>query len=210
MNNPYRNETNTRNATSNATSTTRLSCDRKKHDTYWKQRQFMIRRISSLLLPFKEIGIVSLFQRQLQLLVLLTLLGSWKNNYMNMNILLVNGESGLDGKDIPEKGDSKCPSLADRYTYFQNATHQNEDTADVWLLPCEETGTYTNTNNGSPEPILNVQDLPSHAIVLSIYAALPAYADDFRTFILVHIPFCFFLSWNLTHIQAVLVTCFYF
>ena len=130
-----------------------------------------------------------------------------------MVILMVQGQSntninigednGLDGKDLPVKGDTKCPSLADRFHFF--TSHNNSDSnsnsnsstsssdADIWLLPCkEENGdgsgsglfggynSYTDDDDVSSLPT-TAAELPPHAIVLQVYAALPAYASDFRT-----------------------------
>ena len=99
------------------------------------------------------------------------------------------GEDGLDGKDLPQKGDTKCPSLADRFNYFTNRNETNGAAEDIWLLPCKEEndddgsggGVFGGGNDDNSTSSLPTE-LPPHAITLSMYAALPAYASDFRTF----------------------------
>lgn len=95
------------------------------------------------------------------LLVLVSAVTLFGNDHI---VLAQQNETGLSGKDIPEKGDTKCPSLADRYNSFKN------NAVDTWLLPCEE-DTVQN---------IDTESLPDHAIVLTVYTALPAFSTDFR------------------------------
>ena len=142
-----------------------------------------IRRTFGMPLPLLLVSIL--------LILLNRSLFSSNNNYLSYGqaVTTVEGEDGSVGKDLPEKGDTKCPSLADRFNYFTNSSSDSSHTAaDLWLLPCKETDT---TNDGSgngnneyddvPTGLESVE-LPDHAIVVYVYAALPAYASDFRTF----------------------------
>jgi hypothetical protein len=74
---------------------------------------------------------------------------------------------GFSDKEAPEKGDVKCPSLADRYNNFNNGGD-----ATTWLSPCEE-GTSLDDQS---------KEIPINGIVLQLFAALPAFAGNFRTF----------------------------
>ena len=77
-------------------------------------------------------------------------------------VLTTEGEDGSVGKDLPEKGDTKCPSLADRFNYFTNRNGSDDSQTaaeDIWLLPCKETDT-TATTTGSSSDSDNTMDYP--------------------------------------------------
>lgn len=73
------------------------------------------------------------------------------------------GQVGSDGKVLPAKGDSNCPSLAERYNEFMN-----NKTPSVWYNPCNEI----------PAPPLEV---PDNGIVLQIFLSLPAFGEELGT-----------------------------
>jgi hypothetical protein len=74
--------------------------------------------------------------------------------------------NGFDGKDLPEKGDVKCQSLADRYNNFKDGGD-----ASVWLSPCEEGAAMDDPS----------EELPPNGIILQLFASLPAFSGGFRT-----------------------------
>ena len=90
---------------------------------------------------------------------------------------------------IASHRNTKCPSLADRFNYFtsQNSSSSDEAAADIWLTPCQETdasgdgGGYLGYD--VPTTAAESGDLPDNALALNVYASLPAYASDLRTFV---------------------------
>ena len=75
-------------------------------------------------------------------------------------------EDGFAGKVLPEKGDTKCPSLADRFDNYKNGADSS-----VWLYPCQDT----------PDSDAPPEKVPAHGIALEVFAALPAFAPDLGT-----------------------------
>ena len=73
------------------------------------------------------------------------------------------GQDGSDGKVLPAKGDSNCPSLAERYNDFMN-----NKTPSVWYNPCNEI---------SAPPL----EVPANGIVLQVFLSLPAFGEELGT-----------------------------
>jgi len=73
-------------------------------------------------------------------------------------------ETGYEGKELPDKGDSECPSLAERYEMF--LTGEGDPTA--WLTFCDR----------DPDPA-PPEVLAENGIVLQFFASLPAFSSDF-------------------------------
>lgn len=73
-------------------------------------------------------------------------------------------DGALAMKDTPQKGDTKCPSLADRYDEYKKGA----DTS-AWLYPCQET----------PFSAAYPEEVPANGIVLDFFASLPAFSPDF-------------------------------
>ena len=92
--------------------------------------------------------------------------GGWRRLGRLLLLLLLRGcivASALPaGKDPPEKGGTHCPSLEERYQDFRNGGDGS-----AWLQPCDDEAEY--------------EERPPHGIRLELFAALPAYAGNFRT-----------------------------
>lgn len=73
-------------------------------------------------------------------------------------------ETGYEGKELPDKGDSECLSLAERYEMFLNG--QGDPAA--WLTFCDR--------DPDPAPPTVVAE---NGIALQFYASLPAFSSDF-------------------------------
>jgi len=71
-------------------------------------------------------------------------------------------ETGYEGKELPEKGDSECPSLAERYEMLNG---KGDPTA--WLTFCD-------TDDSTPPAVVE-----ENGIVLQFFASLPAFSSAF-------------------------------